>query len=207
MSTPDERFAVAAQHEQVDRAAEAARANGLTVEVVDTAADARKLVNALLPTDKTVFTATSETLRLSGIAEDIDSSGRFVSLRTRLQEDGVDRDPEQVRLRAAAPDVVVGSVHAVTEQGHLVAASATGSQFGPYAFGAGSVVWVVGAQKVVPDLETALTRLRTYSLPRENERCMAAYGQPSVLSKILIVERELFPGRATLVLVREAIGF
>ncbi|MFI9818848.1 LUD domain-containing protein [Saccharothrix variisporea] len=207
MTTPDERFAGAATPEQLSRTAEAARANGLTVEVVDTIAEARKLVTDQLPTDKSIFTAASETLRLSGIAEDVDRSGRFVSVRAQLELDGVDRDPNHVRLRTATPDVVVGSVHAVTEQGHLVAASATGSQFTPYAFGAGQAVWVVGAQKVVPDLETALTRIRTYSLPKENERCMAVYGQPSVLSKILIIERELFPGRATLVLVREPIGF
>ncbi|GAA0219549.1 hypothetical protein GCM10010492_16950 [Saccharothrix mutabilis subsp. mutabilis] len=207
MTTPDERFANAAEPERLTRAAEAARANGLTVEVVDTVAEARKLVTDQLPTDKTVFTSASETLRLSGIAEDIDRSGRFTSVRAQLELDGVDRDPDQVRLRTATPDVVVGSVHAVTEQGHLVAASATGSQFVPYAFGAGQTIWVVGAQKVVPDLETALTRIRTYSLPKENERCLAAYGQPSVLSKILIIEREIFPGRATLVLVREPIGF
>ncbi|MEU7527608.1 LUD domain-containing protein [Saccharothrix sp. NPDC042600] len=207
MTTPDERFASAAEPERLTRAAEAARANGLTVEVVDTVAEARKLVTDQLPTDKTIFTSASETLRLSGIAEDIDRSGRFTSVRAQLELDGVDRDPNQVRLRTATPDVVVGSVHAVTEQGHLVAASATGSQFVPYAFGAGQTIWVVGAQKVVPDLETALTRIRTYSLPKENERCLAAYGQPSVLSKILIIEREIFPGRATLVLVREPIGF
>lgn len=207
MTTPDERFANAAEPEQLTRAVEAARANGLTVEVVDTVAEARKLVIDQLPTGKTIFTSASETLRLSGIAEDIDKSGRFTSVRARLELDGVDRDPTEVRLRTATPDVVVGSVHAVTEQGQLVAASATGSQFAPYAFGAAQSIWVVGAQKIVPDLETALTRIRTYSLPKENERCLATYGQPSVLSKILIIEREIFPGRATLVLVREPIGF
>ncbi|GAA3849460.1 hypothetical protein GCM10022243_14260 [Saccharothrix violaceirubra] len=205
MSTPD--FAAPASADRVDHVAEAARGNGLTVDVVDTVADARRLLNDTLPTDKTIFTAASETLRLSGIAEDVDESGRFRSVRAALRERNADRDPEQVRLEAVTPDVVLGSVHAVTEQGHLVIASATGSQLAPYAYGAASVVWVVGAQKVVPDLETALHRVRTYTLAKENERCLAVYGQPSVLSKILIVERELFPGRARLVLVREAIGF
>ncbi|MGH3799913.1 MAG: LUD domain-containing protein, partial [Pseudonocardiaceae bacterium] len=91
--------------------------------------------------------------------------------------------------------------------GQLVVASASGSQLSPYAAGAGKVVWVVGAQKVVPDLETALLRIRTYSYPKENKRCLEAYGQPSFLSKILIIEREVFPDRCTLVLVGEAIGF
>lgn len=204
---PDERFAAAAAEEAIQRAAAAARERGLSVEVVSTVSEARKLVDGLLPTDKIIFTAASETLRLSGITEDIDESGRFLSLRAQLREEGADQDIEQLRVRGTTPDVVVGSVHAVTEQGQLVVASASGSQLSPYAAGAGTVVWVVGAQKVVPDLETALVRIRTYSYPKENERCLAVYGQPSFLSKILIIEREVFPGRCTLVLVREVIGF
>jgi hypothetical protein len=205
--TPDERFAAPATADAIERAADAARGNGMVVEITDTVADARKLVNGLLPKDKAVFTASSETLRLSGIIEDVDESGAFVSLRAQLRDAGVDRDPEQIRLRSMTADVVIGSVHAVTEQGHLLAASASGSQLGLYAYGAGQAVWVVGAQKVVPDLETGLRRIRSYSYPKENERCLQVYGQPSVLGKILIIEREVFPARDTLVLVREAIGF
>ncbi|MGH3801998.1 MAG: hypothetical protein ACRDTD_18055, partial [Pseudonocardiaceae bacterium] len=107
---PDERFATAATKEAVHRAAEAARERGLNVEIVHTVSEARKLVDGLLPTDKTIFTASSETLRLSGITEDIDESGRFVSLRTQLREAGAERDFEQLRVRSTAPDVVVGSV-------------------------------------------------------------------------------------------------
>ena len=67
--------------------------------------------------------------------------------------------------------------------GIIVAASATGSQLGPYAYGAGRVIWVVGAQKVVPDLETALRRMREYCYPREDERARRTYGQPSAIAK------------------------
>lgn len=205
--TPDEQFAAPAAADAIERAAEAARANGLTVEVVDTVADARKLVTDLLPKDKSVFTASSETLRLSGILADIDESGEYDSLRAQVRAEGIERDFDQMRRRTMTPDVVVGSVHAVTEQGHLVAGSASGSQLAAYAHGAGQAVWVVGAQKVVPDLETALRRIRSYSYPKENERCLAVYDAPSVLGKILIIEREVVPGRDTLVLVREPIGF
>ncbi|HEY4019679.1 MAG TPA: LUD domain-containing protein [Pseudonocardiaceae bacterium] len=205
--TPDERFAAPAAADAIERAAEAARGNGVAVEIADSVADARKLVNDLLPKDKAVFTASSETLRLSGLIEDVDESGAFASIRAQLRDEGLDADRDQVRLRSMTADVIVGSLHAVTEQGELLAASASGSQLGPYAYGAGQAVWVVGAQKVVPDLETALRRIRTYSYPKENERCMQVYGQPSVLGKILIIEREVFPARDTLVLVRETIGF
>jgi hypothetical protein len=201
----DDRFATPAAEEQLDRAAGALRERGYTVHVVDTVHDARKLVGSLLPTDKGVFTANSETLRLSGIAADIEESGRFQSVRR--QAAALDGDfAAQVKL-GAAPDVVVGSVHAVTEDGYMVAASATGSQLAPYAAGAMTAMWVVGAQKVVPDLPTALRRVRTYSLPREWDRCQRAYGQPSFIGKILIFEREAAPGRGIVILVREPIGF
>lgn len=201
----DETFAIPADDEALDRAAEGLRARNYTAHVVDTVADARALVRDLLPRDKAVFTSSSETLRLSGLLADIDDGEDFVSVRARLA--GV--DPTDIRgqiTMGATPDVIVGSVHAVTEDGILVAASASGSQLGPYAAGAEKVIWIVGGQKVVPDLDTALRRVRTFSYPREHER-WRRQGLESFIGKLLVMEREFAPGRATVVLVREAIGF
>jgi hypothetical protein len=114
--------------------------------------------------------------------------------------------PEMRRL-GAGPDVVIGSVHAVTETGELVIASATGSQLGPYAAGAGKAIWVVGAQKVVPDLEAAMRRIQFYAYPKEDARAREATGKPSSISKILIIQKEIMPDRGTVVLIRETIGF
>ena len=107
----------------------------------------------------------------------------------------------------STPDVVVGSVHAVTETGSLVAASASGSQLPAYAGGAPRAIWIVGAQKVVPDLSTALRRVEDHCLPLESARAMKAYGQPSAINRLLILNAELQPGRGTVLLLREAIGF
>ncbi|HEV8558990.1 MAG TPA: LUD domain-containing protein [Actinophytocola sp.] len=200
----DETFAVPAGVERLRRAAAALADRNLTPHIVDTVADARHLVRELLPRDKEIFTANGETLRLSGIAEDVNGSGEFRSVRKGLPDLAHDF---QAQIRAgAAPDVVVGSVHAVTEDGLMLAASASGSQLASYAAGAGQAIWVVGSQKVVPDLDTALRRIRTYSLPREYER-IRPQGFASFIGKILIIEREAFPGRGTVVLVREPIGF
>jgi hypothetical protein len=201
----DQRFAVPATGERLDRAAAALTERGFTVHVLDSAADARALMLELLPRDKEIFTARSATLSLSGIADDVDESGEFRSIRKRTPD--LAENPRAHIHRSAAPDVVLGSVHAITEDGVLLVASASGSQLGPYAAGAERVFWVVGAQKVVPDLDTALRRIRGYSLPRESERLQAAFGQNSFIGKILIIEREAFPGRGTVVLIREPIGF
>ncbi|MBB5783186.1 LUD domain-containing protein [Nonomuraea jabiensis] len=171
---------------------------------MDSVAEARELVTGLIPGDESVFTTSSETLRLSGIAADLDESGRFASVRAAAEDPKGDVQAV-IRLGATA-EYVVGSVHAVTEEGRLVIASASGSRLAPYASGARKVVWVAGAQKVVPDLETALRRVRSYSLPREHRR-LQEFGQSSFIGKILIVEREALPERATVVLVREPIAF
>ncbi|MFC4854947.1 LUD domain-containing protein [Actinophytocola glycyrrhizae] len=201
----DQAFARPADHEAISRAAKGLSERNYTTHVVDTVADARALVRDLLPRDKAIFTANSESVRLSGLGADIDEGGEFVSVRARLA--GV--DPADIRAQitiGATPEVILGSVHAVTEDGLLVVTSFTGSQLGPYAAGAEQVVYVVGAQKVVPDLDTALRRVRAHSLPLVRN-VMRERGMDSAVGKTLILEREFLSDRATVVLTREAIGF
>jgi acyl-CoA hydrolase len=199
-------FAQPASDAQIEAAAKGLEAHNLKVHVVDTVAAARSLIAELLPTEADIFTASSETLRLSGIADDIDKSGRFRSLRaTRLAE--IDPMSIDARRLGASPDVIVGSAHAVTEDGQIVVASASGSQLSAYAAGASEVFFVIGAQKIVSDLDRAFLRIETYSLPLESHRLMALYGQPSVIGKLLVIRQEIFPGRTTVIISREPIGF
>jgi hypothetical protein len=201
----DEAFARPADHEAISRAAKGLSERNYTTHVVDTVADARALVRDLLPRDKAIFTANSESVRLSGLGADIDEGGEFVSVRAKL----AGTDPADIRAQitmGATPDVILGSVHAVTEDGLLVVTSFSGSQLGPYAAGAEQVVYLVGAQKVVPDLDTALRRVRTHSLPIVRN-VMRERGTDSFMGKTLILEREFLDDRATVVLTREAIGF
>src|SRR5439155_21913563 len=127
----------------------------------------------------------------------------------RPQLYAMDRETQgrEMRKLGSAPDYVVGSVHAVTEEGALLVASFSGSQLGPYASGAGQVIFVVGTQKIVPDLETGLRRIREYSYPLEDARAFEAYGMHSGVNKILIINREITPGRVSVVLVKEQLGF
>ncbi|GAA0912044.1 LUD domain-containing protein [Virgisporangium aurantiacum] len=200
-------FTEPASSERLERVAEALRANNFDVEILDDAAAARDRVKELIPAGASVFTGASETLRLSGIDEDINTSGRYESVKARAHAmDRATQMAEILRL-LAVPDVIVGSVHAVTETGSLVAASASGSQLPGYAGGATRAIWVVGAQKVVPDLATALRRIEDHCLPLESERALGVYGQPSATNRILILNAEPHPGRGTVLLLREAIGF
>jgi acyl-CoA hydrolase len=202
----DRSFAKPAADHQIETTRTSLEGRNLSVHVVDTVATARALLGDLLPADEEIFTVSSQTLQLSGIAADIDDSGRFRSLRaTRLA--GLDPRSVEARQLGASPDVVVGSAHAVTEDGQIVVASASGSQLSAYAAGASRVFYVIGAQKIVPDLDAALRRVETYSLPLESQRMVEAFGQASVIGKLLVLRLEVIPGRTTVIITREPIGF
>jgi hypothetical protein len=204
---PATSFADPAHEDRLERTASALTANGFTTEILDDAATARIRIKDLIPEGASVFTGASETLRLSGIDEDINSSGRYEALKPRLL--AMDRvvESDEIRRLLASPDVVVGSVAALTETGSLVVASDSGSQLPAYAGGAAHAIWIVGAQKVVPDLSTALRRVEEHALPLESTRAEMAYGRPSAINRLLILNAELQPGRGTVLLLREAIGF
>jgi hypothetical protein len=206
-SVPTTPFTDPAPADRLERVAAALTARNFAVEILDDAASARTRVKELIPEGASVFTAASETLRLSGIDEDINTSGRYDAVRRRsLAMDRATQLAEIWRL-ISTPDVIVGSVHAVTETGSLVVASASGSQLPGYAGAAARAIWIVGAQKVVPDLPTALRRIEDHCLSLENDRAMKVYGRPSAINRLLILNAEPEPGRGTVLLLREATGF
>ncbi|WP_027945469.1 LUD domain-containing protein [Amycolatopsis taiwanensis] len=200
-------FAEPASAERLERAAAALKESGFTVEILDDVAAARTRVKELIPEGATVFTAASETLRLSGIDDDINASGRYDALRPRGLAMDRATQGDEIRRMFASPDVVLGSVHAITETGSIVVASGSGSQIPAYSGGAARAIWIAGAQKVVPDLSTALRRVEDHCLPLESERAMKVYGSPSAVNRLLIMNAETYPGRGTVLLLREAIGF
>jgi acyl-CoA hydrolase len=204
--TPTTTFAEPATADALERTAAALAAHGFTVEILDDAAAARARVTELVPEGASVFTGASETLRLSGIEEDLNGE-RYDAIRARALAMDRATQQDEIRRLIASPDVAVASVTAVTETGSLVIASASGSQLPGFAGGAARAILVIGAQKVVPDLETALRRLEEHALPLENVRAQQVYGQPSAVNRLLILNAEYQPGRGTVLLLREAIGF
>lgn len=208
LDRPDRRrFGVPADEARVLRTATALEANGIRVLRAANGADAKRIVLDLIPLGSQVQLGASRSLEQSGIADEIEQSGRYDAIRARVR--GMDRTTQAAEIRRliSAPDVMLGSVHAVTETGSLVAASAGGSQLGPYVAGAGRVILLVGTQKIVSDLDEALRRIDEYSFPLEEARAQAAYGRHTGVNKILIINRELVPGRITVVFVDEVLGF
>jgi hypothetical protein len=180
--------------------------HGFSVEVVDDLGAARQAVLARIPRGSSVMTNTSVTLQETGITDVINDGGPYDSARNKMFALDFATQAQEMKAIGGQSDYALGSVHAVTYDGTLVIASASGSQLASYAWGAASVILVVGAQKLVPTLEAAHERIYQHSLKLEDARAQAAYGQHSYVGKILEIHQEL-PGRIHIVLIRQPTGF
>ena len=191
----------------IEKTVKALEANGVKVIVVERGEEAKQKVLALIGKGTTVMTATSRTTQQIGLDSAIDESSDFESLRKQIMALPQSEQRTQMRRINSAPDYVLGSVHAVTENGKIVIVSNSGSQLAPYAFSAAHVIWVVGTQKIVKNLDEAMKRIEEYTFKLEDERLMQAYGMHSAIRKLLVVNSEVMPERITMILVKENLGF
>jgi hypothetical protein len=201
-----DRFTTLPDDETLAATVVALEEHGFSIDVVDGLEAARDAVLARIPKGSSVMTNTSVTLEETGIAEAINNGGPYDSVRNKLMALDYATQLTEMKAVAGTPDYTLGSVHAITGDGMLVIASASGSQLASYAWGAANVIFVVGAQKLVPTPEAARERIYEHSLKLEDARAYAAYGQNSVVGKILEIHQE-FPGRIHVVLIRQVVGF
>jgi acyl-CoA hydrolase len=208
MSTTEisDRFAALPDDQALAATVVALEEHGFSVEVVDGLDAAREAVLARIPHGSSVMTNTSVTLQETGIADAINDGGPYESARNKMFALDFATQAQQMKVIGGQADYALGSVHAVTRDGTLVIASASGSQLASYAWGAANVIFVVGAQKLVPTLDAAHQRIYQYSLILEDARAQAAYGQHSSVGKVLEIHQEL-PGRIHVVLIRQSVGF
>jgi hypothetical protein len=203
---PNPEFARPSTLERLQLVSEALEKNGFHALIAHGREEARRMVLDLVPEGAEVHIGLSETMRELGVTSEIEQSGHYDAIRPRVTQLDRQTQGREIRKLATAPEYMLGSVHAVTEDGVLVAASGTGSQLAPYAYGAGKLVLAVGSHKIVRDVDEALKRVREYSLPMEDAR-MKSIGRPgSRIGKVLLLEREM-PGRVTVILIDEPVGF
>ena len=195
--------------ESIAKTIEALKANGIDAMVVANGEEAKKKVLELLPKGAEVMNMSSVTIDTLGLAKEINESGKFDSVKNKLSK--MDRKTQKLEMQriGAAPQYALGSVHAVTEDGKVIIASNTGSQLPAYAYGSSHVIWVVGAQKITKNVDEGTRRVYEYVLPLESKRANKAYNitTGSFVSKMLIINKERLPGRLTLILVKEKLGF
>ena len=206
MTQTREDFATAVSEEIIQRVAQRIRERNIEVIVVDDGEQARKIVLERIPEGAEVHSAKSQTLKDAGIFDIINDENRYNAIRPRYLKMDRKTQAREIRKLISAPDYMLGSVNAITEEGILVLTSASAGQMGPYASTAGKVILVVGSQKIVPDLETALKRIHAYVLPWEDAQLRQVLKIGSFVGKTLLIEREGVEGRMTVILVRQPIG-
>jgi LUD domain len=208
MSTTDTtaRFTTLPDEHALQATVVALEEHGFSVDVVDDLDAAREAVLTRIPQGSSVMTNTSVTLAETGIADAINNGGPYDSARNKMFALDFATQAQQMKAIGGQPEYALGSVHAITRDGTLVIASASGSQLASYAWGAANIIFVAGAHKLVPDLLAAHERIYTHSLQLEDARAQAAYGQHSQVGKLLEIHQEL-PGRIHVVLIRQVVGF
>lgn len=197
-----------ATDESIKNTVAALEPNGITSLIVENKEAARKKILELIPQGAEVMTMTSVTLDTIGVTKDIDEGTQYASVKQKLK--GMDRKTQghEMQQLGTAPEWAIGSVHAVTEDGHIMIASNTGSQLPAYAYGSAHVIWVVGTQKIVKNIDDGMKRIFEYVLPLESERAKKAYGTAgSNVSKLLMINKEVVPNRLTIIFVKEMLGF
>lgn len=207
VEAPNMEFAELASDEQIKRTAQALAKNNIKTLIAENSEEAKRMFFELVPEGAEVFLGASVTLETIGIKDEIDKSGKYNALRPKMFAMDRATQGREIRKLGGAPDYAAGSVHAVTENGQVLIASNTGSQLGPYASGAGKVIWIVGAQKLVRDLEEGMQRIEEYTIPLEDVHMQQLYNMPTNLSKVLIVNKEIRPDRITMIIVKEELGY
>jgi hypothetical protein len=196
-----------ADNAMIIKTVQSLKEHNIDVIVVEDANEAKRKALELIPQKAEVMTMTSQTLEATGIAKELNESGNYDAVRVKLMQMDRNTQTQEMQKLGAAPQYSIGSVHAVTEDGKVIIASNSGSQLPGYAYGSQHVIWVVGAQKLVKNLDEGMKRIYDYVLPLESERAKKAYGIPgSFVSKLLIFNKEV-PGRITMILVKESLGF
>ena len=205
-STPNWEFARLPSDDQITRAAQAVEAKGIRTLIAENSEDAEAMLFDHLPAGAEVFIASSQTLEQLGIPAVLERSEKY-HLVPEQRSKMAPRTQNRERLKlGATPKYILGSVHAVTEDGQILIASNTGIQLSPAASPA-KVIWVVGAQKIVRDLEEGIQRIEEYSYLREEARLHQARSQPSSLHKARQIDKEIRPGRVLMIIVKEELGF
>jgi len=200
-----------ASKKTVEKTIAALKVNNISAEFVQTGEEAKQKVLSMIPQNAEVMNMSSVTIDTLDIPKEINESGKYNSVKKKLM--GMNRETQGLEMQrlGAAPEWTVGSVHAVSQDGKVLIASNTGSQLPAYAYGSVHVIWVVGTQKIVKDLDEGIKRIYDYVLPLESVRLNKAYNMNtgSFVSKLLIFNREspFTPNRTHIIFVHEVLGF
>ena len=187
----------------------ALKERNISAQLVGNRSEALLAVENLLPAQAEIMTGGSQTLEQIGFVNLLQTGQHpWQSFKDKIFAEKDPAKQGELRQQSCLAEYFLGSVHAVTEKGEIIVASYSGSQLPSYVFTSNNVIWVVGAQKIVPDLESGLKRVWDYVLPLEDQRMKKTGAPGSAIGKLLIFERETLPFRKIhLIFVNEVLGF
>lgn len=185
----------------------------------ESSADAVREICGMIPAGALVGLGGSETILESGL---VDALRRMdIRLLDRYRE-GVGREEvNEMRHRGLAADVYIASSNAVTADGKLVNMDGTGNRVAAMIFGPGKVIVMAGMNKVAADVDAAIARVRNTAAPANSLRvgadtpcshtgfCQDPHCQPPhrICCQLVVTEAGMTPGRVTVVLVGESLGY
>ncbi len=194
----------------INKTADALRERGVEVFVADNYGEALEKIKELIPKGASINNGSSRTLDEIGFIDYLKSDTHgWNNLHAAIVAEKDPQKQAELRNKALFAEYYLGSVHALAETGEMVIVSASGSQLPHIVFTSPNIIFVAGAQKIVPTYEDAMKRVREYVVPLEDKRMKDAGMGGTMLSKILTIEREpAFMGRKVrMILIKEASGF
>lgn len=187
---------------------EAVRSRGVNVMLVNGRSEALAKIKELIPENAEVMNGSSTTLDQIGFTDYLKSGKHgWKNLHVEILREKDGAKQADLRRKSVSSEYFLGSVNAISKTGELVACDASGSRVSAYPFAAKNLILVAGAQKITSSLDEAIKRIREYVFPLEDERAKKVYGMGSATGKWVVIEREIFPNRTTLILVKEKLGF
>jgi LUD domain len=181
---------------------------GINVILVDNKIEALERIKKIIPKGSSIANGGSTTLAEIGFVDYLKEGDHgWKNLHNEVLKENDLSKQTDLRRKMDTADYFLGSVNAISKNGELVACDASGSRVSAYPFAAKNLLIVSGYQKITNNLEEAMKRIREYVFSLENERAKKVYGVGSTLGKWVIIEKEMFPNRTTLILVKEKLGF
>lgn len=196
--------------ERIATAEKALTANGFLPLSVASGAEALAKIKEIIPAGASIMMGASRTLEEIGFIDYLKEDGHgWNNLRGAILAETDPAKQAELRRQSVISDFYLGSVHAISETGELVIASASGSQLPHLAFTSPNLILVVSTQKLVATLADARKRVAEYVFPLEDAR-MKSVGFPgSLFGKELILHREhpMMGRKVHVILVNEKLGF
>jgi hypothetical protein len=177
---------------------------------VETGKDGLEKIKELIPVGASVMNGASVTLEQIGFVDYLkeDKTG-WNNLHKGIIDEKDTAKQMTLRKHAVLSDYYLGSVHALSQTGEFIVASNSGSQLPHVVYTSPNLIFVVGAQKLVPNLEEGMKRLNDYVIPKEDIHMMEKYKMHTYPSKILIFKREsaFAQRKVRMIIVNESLGF